>query len=85
MEVDGVLLYRDIVSLRIRLHRSLRKLKQSTLAKKARVSQSTIAHIELGLKFPSIGTLIKIAHALEVKPHLLFTPLPPSMTDSDLY
>jgi len=53
--------------------RELRQLSQSDLAKKSGVSQATIAHIEKGRKDPSVGTLRKIAEALDVAIAIFFT------------
>lgn len=44
---------------------------QKDLAKKSKVSQSTIAHIEMGTKSPSIETLSKLAKALKLKTYEL--------------
>lgn len=44
---------------------------QKELAKKSGISQSTIAHIELELKSPSISTLAKLAKALRLKTYEL--------------
>jgi transcriptional regulator with XRE-family HTH domain len=45
---------------------------QTELAKKAGVSQSTVAQIESGKKDPSVSTLKKIASALDVHIAVLF-------------
>ncbi len=45
---------------------------QGELAKRAKVSQSTIAQIESGKKDPSIATVKGIAEALEVHMAILF-------------
>jgi len=47
-------------------------LTQMQLAKKANVSQSTVAQIESGKKDPSVQTLKKIASALDVHIAVLF-------------
>lgn len=52
--------------------RDSRKLTQSELSKKAKVSQSTIAQIESGKKDPSVTTLKKLASALDVHMAILF-------------
>jgi transcriptional regulator with XRE-family HTH domain len=51
---------------RLRYLRESRHWTQEQFAKHAEVSQSTIAHIEKGLKDPSVGTLRKIAVALDI-------------------
>jgi transcriptional regulator with XRE-family HTH domain len=58
---------------RISYLRERRHLTQSELAKLAGVSQSTIAHIEKGMKDPSLSTLKKIAGALDVHIAILFS------------
>lgn len=57
---------------RITYLRERRNLTQSELAIAAGVSQSTIAHIENGKKDPSLSTLKKISHALNVHIAILF-------------
>jgi len=52
--------------------RELRKMTQQDLAAKAKISQSTVAHIEGGKKDPSLTTLKKIAAALEIHLAVLF-------------
>lgn len=47
---------------------------QKDLAKKAKVSQSTITQIECGDKLPSLTTLYRIAGALEVDVCDLLSP-----------
>lgn len=57
---------------RLNYLRQLRGLTQARLAKKAQVSQSTVAQIEKGKKDPSISTLKKIAKALDVELAIFF-------------
>ena len=57
---------------RLKYMRERRNYTQSTLAKKANVSQSTIAQIESGKKDPSIATVKKIASALGIHLAVLF-------------
>ena len=57
---------------RLKYLRERRKLTQTELAKKANVSQSTIAQIESGKKDPSIATVKKIAKALDIHLAILF-------------
>lgn len=54
------------LSERVRYLRSRLKFSQGDLAKKAKVSQSTVAQIESGRKDPSMSTLKKICSALDV-------------------
>ncbi|MCB0392049.1 MAG: helix-turn-helix transcriptional regulator [Bdellovibrionales bacterium] len=57
---------------RLRYIRRERNMTQSDLAKKSKVSQSTIAQIESGRKDPSINTLKQIAGALNIELAILF-------------
>lgn len=57
---------------RLKYLRERRKFTQGQLAKKAKVSQSTIAQIESGKKDPSINTVRSIAQALDVHIAILF-------------
>lgn len=52
--------------------RGLRGFSQDQLAKKAGVSQSSVAHIERDAKDPSVKTLKKLADALDVSPAVFF-------------
>lgn len=56
-----------IVANNIRVLRIVAKLTQNELAKKAKVSQSTIAQVEKGLKAPSLDTLEKLSKPLKVE------------------
>jgi transcriptional regulator with XRE-family HTH domain len=60
-----------IIGKNIQMLRHEKDLKQSTLAKKSKLSQSTIAQIERALKLPSVTTLELIANALKVLPYQL--------------
>ncbi len=57
---------------RLKYLRISREITQSELAKKSKVSQSTIAQIESGKKDPSINTLKQIASALDIEIAILF-------------
>ena len=57
---------------RLRSLRAQRGISQSQLAKDAKLSQSTIAHIEGGRKDPSVATLRKIARVLDAEVASLF-------------
>jgi transcriptional regulator with XRE-family HTH domain len=57
---------------RLKYLRMTRELTQADLAKKSKVSQSTIAQIESGRKDPSISTLKQIAEALDIELAILF-------------
>lgn len=57
---------------RLKYLRASRGITQSELAKKAKLSQSTIAQVESGKKDPSINTLKQIASALDIEIAILF-------------
>lgn len=57
---------------RIRFLRESRNLTQKALANLAQISQATIAHVEKGTKDPSVGTLKKLAEALDTHIATLF-------------
>jgi transcriptional regulator with XRE-family HTH domain len=70
---------RKKIGSRIRKYRLQRNLTQEDLAEKANLHPTFIAHIELGRKVCSIKSLEKIANALKIPIHLLFTdPQKPS-------
>lgn len=58
---------------RIKYLRELRKLTQSELAKKAGITQGSLAHFEAGKTSPSVQTLMALASALEISPAIFFT------------
>ena len=58
---------------RLKYLRESRNLTQKDLAQLAGVSQPTIAHIEKNTKDPSVDTLNKIAHALDIHIATLFS------------
>ena len=60
------------ISERLQYMRQRRGLSQAELAKKADVSQSTIAQIESGRKNPSVDTLEQLSRALDVEIAVLF-------------
>jgi transcriptional regulator with XRE-family HTH domain len=55
----------------MKLLRVFRKLSQGELAKKAKLSQSTVAQIETSRKTPSLEVLEQIAKALKVPAYKL--------------
>lgn len=57
---------------RIRYLRGLRDLTQSELAKRAGVTQSSLAQYESGKTSPSVQTLLQLAKALEIQPAIFF-------------
>jgi transcriptional regulator with XRE-family HTH domain len=64
----------DHVGKRIANERERRLLTQAELAQRAGISQSTLSQIESGRVSPHIGTLRKIARALEIEPQELTYP-----------
>ena len=57
---------------KIREVRTRKSLSQMELSEKANISQSFLAALESGKKQPSVETILKIAHALEINPGDLF-------------
>lgn len=50
----------------IQNHRKMKRITQETLAELVGISATTISHIEIGVRNPSLDTLINIANALGV-------------------
>jgi transcriptional regulator with XRE-family HTH domain len=69
MDVDGELAR---VIDKIREVRTRKSLSQMELSERADISQSFLAALESGKKQPSVETILKIAHALEINPGDLF-------------
>ena len=67
MDIFQILLQENMKKWRSKLHIS-----QIKLAELTDLSQSFIAEIERGNKFPSSETLTRIANALKVRPYQLF-------------
>lgn len=57
---------------RLKYLRTRREMTQSELAKKAKISQSSVTQIEAGKKDPSIQTVKALAKALDIHPAVLF-------------
>lgn len=55
-----------VLASRLRRRRRELDITQADLAKKAKVSQSTIAQIESSTKEPSLSTLIRLSEALKI-------------------
>jgi transcriptional regulator with XRE-family HTH domain len=64
---------RDILANNLRTNRKKRQLSQAKLAEKAGITTQYIAMIELSRQFPTPEVLERIAAALEIKSHELFT------------
>lgn len=58
---------------RIKYLREIRQLTQTELAKKAGITQGSLAHFEAGKTSPSVQTLVALAQALEISPAIFFT------------
>ena len=66
-------MYRAInVGERIRYFRNLRGWSQETLALQAEINPAFLGHLEQGLKSPTVKTLEKIVHALDISLAELF-------------
>ncbi len=57
---------------RIRLTRQFMRWTQAALAKKAKLSQATIAQIESGRKDPSVGAMLRICKVLSIPTDIIF-------------
>jgi transcriptional regulator with XRE-family HTH domain len=64
---------RDILARNIKENRRINGLSQEKLAEKAGISTPFIAMIEVSRKFPTPEVLERIAGALNIKTHQLFT------------
>jgi len=59
---------RDRIAANVRNHRQLKGLSQESLAQEADVSVSFVSMIERGNRDPSVGSIDKLAYALDVDP-----------------
>jgi transcriptional regulator with XRE-family HTH domain len=67
---------RQILAENMRKHRRKQGLTQEKLAEKADITPQYVAMIEMCSKFPKPEMLERLAKALEVEPHELFTVAP---------
>jgi transcriptional regulator with XRE-family HTH domain len=67
---------REILAINIKENRRKKGLTQEKLAEKANMSLHYLAILELARKFPSGEMLERLAGALEIEPHELFTVYP---------
>ena len=74
---------RVLVASRIREIRDSLGLTQQEVAERMGTKQQTIALIELAQKDVVVGTLIKLARAMDVHPSAFFTKLPTPRRDLD--
>jgi transcriptional regulator with XRE-family HTH domain len=65
-------IFRVLLAKNIKLARARLDLTQQELAEKCQVSTNYLGTIEIGGKFPSSDTLLKLASALNLKPYQLF-------------
>jgi len=63
---------KELLGLKVKEIRKLRKLTQEKLAELINVDSGYISKLEVGQNFPSIGTLEKIANVLEIELYDLF-------------
>jgi len=63
----------NLVISRLRKEREKAGLSQLELALRADISQNMINYIETGKRTPSLDTLLKICHALNINPAVLFS------------
>ena len=63
----------NLVIGRLRKEREKAGLSQLELALRADISQNMINYIETGKRTPSLDTLLKICHALNINPAVLFS------------
>lgn len=64
---------RQIVGLRIRMHRHLVGITQEELAKRAGISTGSVAAIEQFRKSIQLSTVARLATAMEIEPSILLT------------
>ena len=70
--------FQNVFISNVRLYRKERGLSQLKLAELCDSSQTYMAEIEVGKKFPSPGMIEKMASALGVESHVLFQNIPPA-------
>ncbi|MBI4566213.1 MAG: helix-turn-helix transcriptional regulator [Planctomycetes bacterium] len=73
--MDSFELFLQHVGRRIRELRKARHWTQEELAHRAGISRTYMGTVELGAKEPSLRTLFRVAHAMEVALVELFVPL----------
>jgi XRE family transcriptional regulator, regulator of sulfur utilization len=66
---------REIIGEAVRRYRNRAKLSQETLAEKADIHPNYVGRIERGECSATLEILIRIARALDVRPHKLFLKL----------
>jgi transcriptional regulator with XRE-family HTH domain len=72
MELDGPMTIQELFILNLKDYRKLRQISQLQLAEKCNSSQTYIAEIEVGKKFPSLEMIERIAEALGIESYHLF-------------
>lgn len=72
----------DLVGKVIRSFRESKKMSQEVLSGLAGLDRTHYSKIERGLRSPTIDTLFKIAHALDVPPHALIVQIEKEIENS---
>lgn len=68
--------FQELFITNLKGYRKLRKLSQLRLAEQCNSSQTYIAEIEVGKKFPSPDMIERISAVLQIESYLLFQDLP---------
>jgi transcriptional regulator with XRE-family HTH domain len=76
----GAMTIQELFIVNLKDYRKIRRISQMQLAERCDSSQTYIAEIEIGKRFPSPGMIERIAAALEIESHRLFRNEP---IDSD--
>ena len=69
--------WEDDFSLQLKQIRESKKLTQTALAEKSGISAAAIAALEQGHRSPTLDTVRRVAHALEVSEEAFKLPVPP--------
>ena len=71
---DGMLIASQIQRIAYRLREERKKLHitQTELSSKAGLSQNQVNYIETGKRSPTLYTVLKLCHALQINPSILF-------------
>ena len=74
---------RELLGARIKDLRKLRGFSQDQLSERINIDPKHLSRIEVGRSYPSLGTLDKLAKAMniELKDFFEFTPQPPDMRE----
>jgi len=69
----------------IRVFREEKGMSQELLSGLAGLDRTHYSKIERGLRSPTIDTLFKIAHALDIKPHELMTAIENAVQEQEAH